>query len=359
MLLITSTLESNHPGGRKLLSHTNFQSLQEIYDQKLQLLELAKPAKSFLRKFIDIFKGHIDGCSDKSILDAFSLIEKYNIQDVFIDGSNFGAFASAIRKEFPNIRIIIFFHNVEFNFFYGAFKSNYSVHSFGVMVANYVAEYKSMKHSNHRITLSERDSQQLKKIYKKGATHISGMAMVDKFSLADFKNISREPSYEKYALFVGGNFYANRDGIIWFLNNVAPKINLKIVIIGRGLEDLKEQFIGVDNIEIIGEVDSVIEWYLKSQFVIAPIFDGSGMKTKVSEAMMFGRKVVGSMEAFSGYEKFIKEVGWLCSSSDDFINAINIAHTSIINPYHSELRKIFKKHFSQDASTLRLKKILQ
>ena len=35
--------------------------------------------------------------------------------------------------------------------------------------------------------------------------------------------------------------------------------------------------------------------------VIAPIFDGSGMKTKVAEALMHGKHVVGTPEAFSGY----------------------------------------------------------
>ena len=227
------------------------------------------------------------------------------------------------------------------------------------MVANYFAEYKSVKYSDYRITLNKRDSQQLKRIYGKEATHTSSIAMKDKFSDSDLNDTHACPPKEQFALFVGGNFYANRIGIIWFLNNVAPKIELKIVVIGRGLEDLKKQFFGITNIEIIGEVDSVNEWYLRSKFVIAPIFDGSGMKTKISEAMMFGRKIIGSKEAFIGYEQFIDAAGWLCKSSDDYINAINQANTSIIDPFHPELREIFKEYLSQDSYILRLKKILK
>ena len=359
MLLITSKLKIDYPGGRELLSVLNYKSLKKIYGKNLITYELEKIDQPSLYKAINGFKGYIDGSSKKIVAEVLDIIKNNNIENVFIDGSNLGVFAHSIKEKFPSIKITIFFHNVEVRFFYGALRAKNSLHALGVMVTNYFAEMKSVKFSDYRVVLNKRDSEQLKKIYGREATHISSIAMKDKFSDSYPNTSSKFSLKDSYALFVGGNFYANRDGITWFLENVAPKIDIKIVVIGRDLDVLKKKFFGVTNIEIIGEVDSVNDWYLGSKFVVAPIFDGSGMKTKISEAMMFGRKIIGSEEAFFGYEQFADVAGWICKSSDDYIDAINQANSTIIEPFHPELREIFKEHLSQDSYTLRLKKILK
>ena len=41
---------------------------------------------------------------------------------------------------------------------------------------------------------------------------------------------------------------------------------------------------------VVGEVESLAQWYHDAYFVVAPIFDGSGMKTKVAEALMYGKE---------------------------------------------------------------------
>ena len=56
--------------------------------------------------------------------------------------------------------------------------------------------------------------------------------------------------------------------------------------------------------------------------VIAPIFDGSGMKTKVAEALMYGKRIIGTREAFSGYEDIAEEVGWVCNTKEEFVAAL-------------------------------------
>ena len=43
-------------------------------------------------------------------------------------------------------------------------------------------------------------------------------------------------------------------------------------------------------VEVVGSVDDLGIWYVNSFFTIAPIFDGSGMKTKVAESLMFGKR---------------------------------------------------------------------
>jgi hypothetical protein len=88
--------------------------------------------------------------------------------------------------------------------------------------------------------------------------------------------------------------------------------------------------------------------------VIAPIFDGSGMKTKVAEALMHGKKVVGTPEAFSGYEKVAERAGWCCSSPTEFVTAINAACSTITLSFDPELRLLYEEYFSLSAATARL-----
>ena len=359
-LLITKNIDNESVGGRELLSQSNQESLSKILLEKLEICEISKIEQSNFKKLLNIPKGYIDGVSDLKIQEILEFISERDIRRVFLDGSNFGSIAKAISENFPELRIIIFFHNSEYRFFFGAFLSNPSFHSLGVVLANYVAEKFSVNFSDLRICLNKRDSEYLFKTYKKKATHISSLTMKDNFkaNLINKRFNFNSDNDKNFLLFVGGNFYANIDGIKWFLSNVASSLNIKIKVVGRGLETLKS-FENEENIEIVGEVDDLSEWYMSCMCVIAPIFDGSGMKTKVAEALMYGRKVIGTQESFAGYENFQDEIGWICKSTNDFIEAIHAAQEQIVDPYHENLRKIFIKEFSQEAATFRIKKILQ
>ena len=222
-------------------------------------------------------------------------------------GSNFGEVVKLVKKMFPQVQVYTFFHNVEVRFFWGSFRQNKSAHALAVFVVNYLAERKSVKFTDKLICLSQRDSQLLQKIYGRQATHVSPMALRDQL-VSNAQKVT-EPSQQKFALFVGGVFYANRVGITWFVKHVVPRINIKICIVGKGFERYKKELELGGKVEVIGAVDSLAEWYLKAHFVIAPIFDGSGMKTKVAEALMYGKTVIGTPEAFSGYEEDGYKVG--------------------------------------------------
>jgi polysaccharide biosynthesis protein PslH len=106
-----------------------------------------------------------------------------------------------------------------------------------VLIANYLAERKAVRYSDKIICLSDRDSRLLQKLYGRAATHVSPMALQDKLPAGH--DLSPNPPDEKFALFVGGVFYANRAGISWFVKHVVPHIQIKTCIVGRGFEDLK------------------------------------------------------------------------------------------------------------------------
>ena len=163
---------------------------------------------------------------------------------------------------------------------------------------------------------------------------------------------------EKFALFVGGMFYANRAGIAWFVEHVVPRIQIKICIVGRGFEDLRHELERAGKVEVVGAVDQLSDWYRDAHFVIAPIFDGSGMKTKVAEALMYGKKVIGTPEAFSGYEGLAERAGRVCANADEFVQAIEAADDMVKARFDPEMRALYEKTYSLPAARARLAEIM-
>jgi glycosyltransferase involved in cell wall biosynthesis len=355
LILITNKLENDGVGGREQLCKLNYDLLRSLYGSQLSLMEIEKKSGIGWVKGLSAFKGYIDGLDKATIKLIFSKIKDTSATKVFIDGSNLGEVARVIKNSFPDVEIYTFFHNVEARFFFGAFKQSSSIHAFAVFFVNYLAERKSVKYSDHIICLSKRDSLLLKRWYGKLANHIAPMSIQDKYTN---KNTITEPQ-TKFALFVGGDFYANFAGIKWFVENVSPYIEIQTYIVGRGMENFKNELEINNNVKVIGEVDSLEEWYLKSYFVIAPIFDGSGMKTKTAEALMFGKKIIGTPEAFSGYEQVVNKAGYICHNAKDFIVAINNADEMVIDKFDNELREIYESSYSFSAAKNRLERILR
>lgn len=355
-MLVTNSLEKKPAGGRELLCKLNYDVLRQIYGERLVLFELSRIPVQGGRALISAFVGHIDGLTDDIIDKAINKIEAEDVDKIFVDGSNLGGFIKVVKQRLPDVQVTTFFHNVEARFFLGSLRQTKTLRALAVLVANYLAERKAVCYSDKIICLSQRDSRLLKKIYGRGATHISPMALEDK-ALPRVSEVL-DTSKEKYALFVGGGFYANREGINWFVEHVVPHIDMKICIVGRGLDDLKPQLVCDKKVVVVGAVESLSDWYSNAQFVIAPIFDGSGMKTKVAEALMYGKRVYGTSEAFVGYDEVVAQVGEICNTAEAFIEAINSENADSFCHFDSNLRAIYEVKYSHSAAISRFKNIM-
>jgi glycosyltransferase involved in cell wall biosynthesis len=352
VLLVTNELSHNPKGGRELLCKLNHDLLKSSYGDNLFVMELTHHQVNSLLQVINAFRGHIDGLDSNCIKTALRVLRENEISRLFIDGSNLGGLANVIKRSMPQVTIVTFFHNVEARFFLGSYRTRKSLHAAAVLLINYLAERRAVRCSDRRVCLSERDSRLLMRIYGRGATHISPMSLQDKISETMIYDNSTQT--EPFALFVGGTFYANRVGITWYVKNVAPYANIKVCIVGRGFESLRESLEIPGKIDVIGEVDDLSDWYNRASFVIAPIFDGSGMKTKVAEALMYGKKVIGTPEAFSGYEEITAQAGWVCRTAAEFVTAINEAKTEVTTPFDPVLREIYLKNYSFEAAKERM-----
>lgn len=350
ILYVTSRPRGSGVGGREQLSLLHGQALKEIFGYGFERIELdgtSRAGKLF---------GYLDGVSTATINLVCNRIVASRAKQVFLDGSNLGRLAEGIKKCIPDIQIVTFFHNCETRFFLGALKRSRSPKALAVLISNYLAERSAVRFSDKRICLNQRDGDQLLELFGRGATHISAMAIVDR--LPAEMPASESSIVERYALFVGGAFYANRYGIEWYVDNVVVSAPMKTYVIGKGFERWKARLERNGNVEVVGSVESLEPWYLAAHCVIAPIFDGSGMKTKVAEALMFGKRVVGTREAFAGYESIVSRVGECCETADQFLSALAGEMERPFVEVDPELRSIYEDRYSLWAARDRLGKIL-
>ena len=351
-LLFVSTSGLQMPrGGRAMLGNLHRDAMLALLSRNFAAYRLPESGGMVLS-----LAGYLDGAAPRGIAAALTAVEAHAADTVWLDGSNLGRLAQALRRARPSLRILTFCHNVEARFFLGALRRGRSVRSAGVLVGNYVAERLAVRHSDDIVALSARDSDGLAQLYGRAADHILPMAVADQLA-------SPPPAHALVAadaplLFVGGAFYANQAGIAWFAREVAPRIDARIAVIGQGMESMRAKLETAPNVRVLGPVDLLEPHYRAARVAIAPIFDGSGMKTKVAEAMMFGKRVIGTAEAFSGYEALGDEAGWRCDTADAFARAIRSARAMEIKALDPELRALYERGHSERATERRLAAIL-
>ncbi len=88
----------------------------------------------------------------------------------------------------------------------------------------------------------------------------------------------------------------NQEGILWFLDNVWPKIldkkpQIKFYLAGRNAPGFFREM-KYPNMEFIGEVDDAYKFMRAKAIMIVPVLSGSGMRIKIIEGMALGKSIV-------------------------------------------------------------------
>ena len=111
--------------------------------------------------------------------------------------------------------------------------------------------------------------------------------------------------------FIGSNSDANRDSLLWFLDNCLSELinsekRIKFLIQGKIVRnksiktnEIFLKFIG-KNIIANDYVEHLSDIYDNTKIIICPIIKGSGMKIKVIEALSYSKAIVGTNIAFEG-----------------------------------------------------------
>lgn len=261
-------------------------------------------------------------------------IETVNPDVVFLDCSAIGI----ILKKLPaHIKTIVFFHNIETDFSWNKVKKEGACF-LPAFFASYYNERVATRIATKVITLNERDDRRLNQLFGRTSDMHLGVSFDDYFQ---YEKLQRNEQ-KKELLFIGSLFGPNYQGILWFVDEVMgvlPEYHLSIV--GKNFE-YKKRELERDNVTVIGTVDDLEKYYYSYSVVVMPIQYGAGMKVKTAEAMMYGMTILGTDEAFEGYQVDGIRGIYRCNTADEFVNVIhNIYENGLLKDYEEDVREVF------------------
>lgn len=304
-------------------------------------------------------------CMNQRVRKAvLKIIKENKIECVFLDESILGKLTYQIKKAFPSVKIISFYHDVKANLCRQWIKQG------GLKTVPYnwgliLNEKINTKYADTHIVLNRRETALFQKYYHKSPEFLLPHFVVDTNNI-NIKEINTVETESKVIelIFVGVDYQPNVEGIQWFIDSVMPyvKNNFHLYIVGKGMERYKDRF-SKKNVTVIGTVDNLAEWYMRADVVVSPIFVGGGMKTKTAEAFQYGKLLVATTESYEGYAENIPQsmwnrLCWLADDSETYIKILNMLAETRIRKYNNELCELYKANYSLQAGVERMRKIL-
>lgn len=276
---------------------------------------------------------------------------------VFIDRSIFGVVAKELKKANYKGKIITSFQNIEVLYMEAKMPQYIPFRNVLIHCAD-INDKWSCESSDIVIALNERDKKELNRRYKREADIEIPVALEDRY--ADAKIDTNAPTRKRsLCLFLGSYFLANNEGILWFMRNVYPHVNVEVKIVGRNMGKLKEEQPELlRDIEVISDAPNLQPYFEEADLMVLPIFSGSGMKVKTCESLMYGKNIIATNEALEGYQ--IKEgvSAWRCNTPEEFIACINDFAQHPRPRFNKQARQCFLDNYSNEAVEKKFKELL-
>ncbi len=356
ILVVSFTSDQKYTGGLQC-SKRNLESIKAIFGENNVINYVIRPYDrkqriwTKLKRVYDIFCGFMGGLDNQRMAEIVDIIRKEKVTDLFVDSSLLGLLSKTVKKRFPNVKVTTFFHNYEKGFVNDAVIGAKDYFHLYWILLTAINEKCAIKYSDKIISLNERDASAIRNEYGRYPDKLipitlkSPVLKVDETVLSD--------NHE--ALFLGSYFFGNVQGLKWFCDEVLPKIDIHLTIVGASMDRFANDIVINDKITICNDVPDVVPYFEAADFVILPIISGSGMKVKTAESLMNGKYIIGTDEAFRGYE-ITDEVGKRCNDASEFVAAIN--GLSLPNKFNKPSRDLFEKKYSFQASLSAFKDIL-
>ena len=354
----------------------HYQALKEIFgDKNIIVVSLAlekdqnpEGAYKFPRytKFGKI-KRYLEGntcyLSNDIIKQICKLIQKHEINSIFIDESIFGTLVRKIKKMYKNIKVVTFYHDIE-SVLYKEWLKEKGIKFIFEYFTSVHGEKLNQKYSDINLVLNHRDRRIFIEQYGRQPEGELPMAVqAPNFTEKDMSELKEyKLQHKKMILFVGAYYFPNVNGLKWFAQNVMINLPEKycLLVVGRGMEKIRDQYSAFRNIIIVGEVQNLAAYYNNADIVVAPIFEGGGMKQKTAEAFAYGRCFIGTDESMMGYEDAIGIPGiFCCNTGDEMVEAIRQIDNEDAYGYHNDIYLHYVKHYSFEAAKNNLRKIMK
>ena len=300
--------------------------------------------------------GYYFGLTPKRVKEIVKMAEEYDV--VFVDRSVFGIVAKRLKEKGYQGRVVCFFHNVEAIYFAAKYSSRLNPMRWLVVPCADRNDRWSCRYADSIIALSTRDDDELWKRYHRRADQLIPVAFVDRYKRDTYT--SETTAERPLCVFLGSYFPANVEGIEWFVKEVLPRVDIRMQIVGKGMERLKEaEWMRARTIEVLSNVPDLGPLFEAADVMVLPIFKGSGMKVKTCESLMYGKNIIGTPEAWSGYELDYAKAGACCLTADEFVAAINDFCQHPRPRHNAYSRKVFLEQYSAERMVSKFRATLE
>ena len=309
----------------------------------------------YLQGIVYMPLGYYFGLTPKRVKEIVRMAQDYDV--VFVDRSVFGIVAKRLKETGYKGRVVCFFHNVEAVYFSAKYSSKLNPMRWLVVPCADRNDRWSCRYADRTIALSTRDDDELFRRYHCRADQLIPVAFVDRYQRNAYPTepIGNPP----LCMFLGAYFPANVEGIEWFVKNVLPKVNIRMQIVGKGMEKLKESDWMRPDIEVLSNVPDLEPLFEAADIMVLPIFKGSGMKVKTCESLMYGKNIIGTPEAWSGYTLDYSKAGACCEMADEFVAALNDLCQHSRPRFNEYSRKVFVEQYSADRMVDKFRAVLE
>jgi glycosyltransferase involved in cell wall biosynthesis len=176
------------------------------------------------------------------------------------------------------------------------------------------------------------------------------------------ESLQNTPSFRCNNLFsiASMDWYPNLEGIEWFLDNVWKKVyflypNLVFKIAGRNIPDNLKR-IGMQNVEVVGEVADAKLFMRENGILIVPLWSGSGIRIKIIEAMSIGKVVITTSIGLEGIVAKDREEVLIANTVQEFIKAITfcIENPATCEQIGKNARQLIKEYHNNSLISVQL-----
>jgi glycosyltransferase involved in cell wall biosynthesis len=251
-------------------------------------------------------------------------------------------------------KIIVRAHNVEQDFYKIEYENDRSIlrflkYKFGGCRECYMAQ-----HADFVLAITETDRQRFIKLYELSENKIKVLP-VGVNEAKDAKKMTDSLNGKIKCLITGSLWFGpNSDGVKWFIERVWPLVKdiCDLTLAGsRPLDEIKS-LCKEEGINLAESPESMMPYFKNTDMVLAPIFEGAGMKVKIAEAMSYGLPVVTTRHGAIGYAIKNGINGFIENEPKAFACAIrdyyNLSNTDR-KTFLANERKLYKENYSLEA----------
>ena len=351
VLYVSSHYFGNGSGGA-LVSKNNYELLKDLNSvSEISVCDASGYlGRGVFRKIIIFIRAFFGFSSLLGVLNLYTLLRKpvfLEANTIWFDGSLYGPLISKIKNEYPRKKIIVFYHNIEFDFYREIYMNKSFLYK-GLVRSAYKNEMLCSSLSDYVITLSKADGKRLEDVYGCESDYILPVFLCGAQEL-DSNYVMKDEINNKI-LFVGSKFPPNEEALRFLVDNVMPHLpNHFLTAVGKGLASI-EGLQEIPNVEVIDYVEDLGAYYQGASLVVCPIFTGGGMKVKVAEALSYGKVIIATEFALVGYDFEELEDVVIADTAEDYIRLLNKKY-----PMKSDKNLlVFQKEYSKESQSSRL-----